>query len=336
MTDSAVAEGLALAARRRAGRRGAWLLVTLSPLSYLLGLYVLVQLDRRYPALRPLLLTDRIDSGAFDWRVAAMTPVGLLAIVTATLLIDVIVLGYDRSAMKRLTTPNASAKVDLFYTALRVSGGIQLLAFVFSLGTMYYVANWVHRYCALDLLSSVDSRLAQFGAVYLVNSLMFYLAHRLMHTPWLWEIHKVHHSAADLNLVTPFRNHPIDFAAMTMLNALPAALLGADPEVTLAYFAVNGLYQSIVHSELPFTGPVLDWIWITPAAHRVHHSNRPDHWNRNFGILTVWDRLFGTYHPPDTGPLTYGVDGDAVLNREARVREVFAIVGRWLTGQRHG
>ncbi len=226
--------------------------------------------------------------------------------------------------------------MDLFYVALRLSGGLQVLAFVFSLGTMYYLAGSIHRHLGIGLLSSVRSPVVQFGVVYLVNTLVFYLAHRLMHTTWLWEIHKVHHSAEHLNVVTTFRNHPIDLWVMTILNALPAALLGAHPTVTLSYLLVNALYQSMVHSELPVTGRVIDAIWISPPAHRVHHSNRPEHWNRNFGILTLWDRLFGTYHPPVLGPLQYGVDGDTIINRERRLVELFAIVGRWLAGQRRG
>ncbi len=42
--------------------------------------------------------------------------------------------------------------------------------------------------------------------------------------------------------------------------------------------------------------------------HRIHHSREPQHFNKNFGVVTsVWDRLFGTaYFPakdewPDTG-----------------------------------
>ena len=308
------------------------LLVAGASASYVLGMFALFELHMRYPAIRPFMITDRVGSESFAWLTAAMTPAGLIAIMCAALLTEVAVLGYDRSALKRLLHPNRSAKVDLFYLALRIGGGIQLLAFVFSLGTIYYVANTVHEHLAVGLLSPVNSLAAQFAVVYLVNTFVFYLAHRLMHTRWLWEIHKVHHAAADLNIVTPLRNHPVDFAIMTMLNAFPAALLGAHPLVTLIYYPVNGLYQSLVHSELPLTGRVLDWIWITPPAHRVHHSNHPEHWNRNFGILTIWDKVFGTYHPPEMGPLTYGVEGDAIFNRESRARELFDNVWRCLRG----
>src|SRR5437764_2746180 len=108
------------------------LLVVLSPASYLLGLWFLFQLDERYPALRSFLLTNRGGSTTFDWLTAAMSPIGLLVVLLASLLLEVALVGYDRSGLKRLMNPDASARVDLFYVALRLSGGIQLLAFVFS------------------------------------------------------------------------------------------------------------------------------------------------------------------------------------------------------------
>ena len=71
------------------------------------------ELQQRYPALRPFLLADRAGSSTFDWRMAAMTPVGVVAIMGASLLIEVAVLGYDRSALKRLLNPSASDRVAL-------------------------------------------------------------------------------------------------------------------------------------------------------------------------------------------------------------------------------
>ncbi len=306
------------------------LLVLTAAAGYLLGLWAVYQLHATYPALRPFLLAGDGIAGAQGWLVVAMTPLGLLAILLGSLLIEVSVLGYDRSALRRLVHPSASGKVDLFYVVLRLSGAVQVLAFVFTLGTVYYAANALQSRFAIGLLATAPLP-AQFAVVYVVNSLLFYASHRLMHTRWLWPIHKVHHAAAELNLVTAVRNHPIDFAVMTLLYALPGALLGAEVRVMLAYYAVNGVYQALVHSELRCGSPFLDAVWITPDAHRIHHSNRPDHWNRNFGILTIWDKVFGTYHPPEPGPLTYGVEGGETLNREERFREVFALVWRWMT-----
>jgi sterol desaturase/sphingolipid hydroxylase (fatty acid hydroxylase superfamily) len=45
----------------------------------------------------------------------------------------------------------------------------------------------------------------------------------------------------------------------------------------------------------------------TPSVHRVHHGKNARYIDRNYaGILTVWDRLFGTY-VEETEPVRYGI-----------------------------
>ena len=47
--------------------------------------------------------------------------------------------------------------------------------------------------------------------LFLLWDLSRYLLHRLLHAiPFLWEIHKVHHSAEVLTPFTLYRNHPIE------------------------------------------------------------------------------------------------------------------------------
>ncbi len=41
-------------------------------------------------------------------------------------------------------------------------------------------------------------------------------------------------------------------------------------------------------------GP-LKYILVTPQSHRVHHSDQPEHIDKNFGnFLSIWDFIFGT------------------------------------------
>jgi sterol desaturase/sphingolipid hydroxylase (fatty acid hydroxylase superfamily) len=140
----------------------------------------------------------------------------------------------------------------------------------------------------------------------------------------------VHHSADEMNLVTSIRNHPIDSIVNSLLNAFSVALLGAAPAVAILYYGLNTVYQMLVHSEMELKGRFWDRIWITPAAHRIHHSNRIEHFDRNFGILAFWDRLFGTYHAPTHEKLTYGVSDGDTFNRPQYLAEVFDNVRRWL------
>ena len=74
---------------------------------------------------------------------------------------------------------------------------------------------------------------------------------------------------------------------------------------------VNLFYQFFIHTELvPRLGP-LEWIFNTPAHHRVHHSSNPSCLDRNYGgILIVFDRMFGTFaEAPQDEPLRYGLVG---------------------------
>ena len=51
-------------------------------------------------------------------------------------------------------------------------------------------------------------------------------------------------------MLTPLRNHPVDFMLMAIINSVPAAFLGAQPIVVSAYLGLNALYQCAAHSEL--------------------------------------------------------------------------------------
>jgi sterol desaturase/sphingolipid hydroxylase (fatty acid hydroxylase superfamily) len=79
------------------------------------------------------------------------------------------------------------------------------------------------------------------------------------------------------------------------------ALLGTPPSaVVLASMAIV-VQDFFTHANvrLPETADrLLRWLIVTPAMHRVHHSQRMKEQNGNFGtIFSIWDRLFGTYLP---------------------------------------
>ena len=46
--------------------------------------------------------------------------------------------------------------------------------------------------------------------------------------------------------------------------------------------------------------PTLEYVFVTPRFHFVHHSVDRRFSDNNFGfLLSIWDRLFGTYVPPE-------------------------------------
>lgn len=158
--------------------------------------------------------------------------------------------------------------------------------------------------------TSIPLRVAYTLLFFIAYDLGRFIAHSVLHdVPWLWEFHKVHHSAEVLTPFTAFRVHPIDLAVMAFF---PAALTGClswgfhrfiDPGITVYTFFglhillwISNLVGNLRHWHVWVTyGPRLNRWLISPAHHQLHHSAEPRHWGCNRGNdLALWDRLYGT------------------------------------------
>ena len=131
--------------------------------------------------------------------------------------------------------------------------------------------------------------------------LLDYLAytwHRLLHSPLLWRLHRVHHSDLDMDLTTAWRFHFGEMLASIPYRAGLPALLGVRPATALAYEVVFEACTAMQHSNwrLPLAAerrlvPLL----VTPRAHGIHHSMVRAETQSNFGVvLSLWDRLHRT------------------------------------------
>jgi sterol desaturase/sphingolipid hydroxylase (fatty acid hydroxylase superfamily) len=148
--------------------------------------------------------------------------------------------------------------------------------------------------------------------LFLVDDFTRFFLHYLLHKiPFLWEFHKVHHSATVLTPFTIYRSHPIENYLYACRMALTqgvvvgvcyyyfgptlkmADILGANVFI----FLFNVLGSNLRHSHiwLSFGNTVENWI-ISPAQHQIHHSTNPKHFDKNFGTaLAIWDRMFGSH-----------------------------------------
>ncbi|MCR9159937.1 MAG: sterol desaturase family protein [Nannocystaceae bacterium] len=154
--------------------------------------------------------------------------------------------------------------------------------------------------------------------LFVVADLAFFVSHLLLHRiAWLWELHKVHHSAPVLTPLSVFRRHPGDilFDGLVggVMMGVAYGLIGwsAGEVVTgQQILGVNALlFTALIlgfnlqHSHVWLTWGPLERLLISPAAHQIHHSNAPEHHDRNFGnMLSVWDRLLRTYVSPTRTP----------------------------------
>ncbi|HTM44452.1 MAG TPA: sterol desaturase family protein [Polyangiaceae bacterium] len=159
---------------------------------------------------------------------------------------------------------------------------------------------------------------------FVVLDFSVFYSHWLQHKlPWLWEFHKVHHSAVTLTPVTVFRMHPIDYVLNLGLSGLLTGLFqGAffycfqkvssieivGVNLILFVFYLSGFNLRHSHIWLSFGKSLSQWL-ISPAMHQVHHSKAQAHIDKNFGFfLSIWDKLFGAlYIPQSKEELTLGL-----------------------------
>jgi len=127
-----------------------------------------------------------------------------------------------------------------------------------------------------------------------------YLHHRLFHhLPFLWRLHRVHHTDLDLDVTTGLRFHPLEIL-LSMVYKLGFVLGLGIPVVSVLIFEVLLNATSLFnHGNVMLPGQLerlLRLFVVTPDMHRIHHSTLPTETNRNFGFnLPWWDYLLGTY-----------------------------------------
>lgn len=151
--------------------------------------------------------------------------------------------------------------------------------------------------------------------------LSHYFSHKL---PLLWEFHKVHHSAQVLTPMTVYRMHPVDDLLNSSLGgfisgtALALALFLSAGKMNiyniagsnLIYIVFYLLGYNLRHSHVWLSyGKFWSKIFISPAQHQIHHSEKPAHFDKNFGLLfAFWDNWFNTlYVPKSKETITFGL-----------------------------
>lgn len=139
---------------------------------------------------------------------------------------------------------------------------------------------------------------AQIAIVVILSDFLFWLAHVIRHKSSLvWEFHKIHHAQEELNYFSAARVHPLDSLTVNLVRFLPFALIEADFAI-LAFVIWNifiRLYAMYTHSNIRLNMGPLKYVLVTPQSHRVHHSDLPEHQDKNFAnVFSLWDFMFGT------------------------------------------
>lgn len=212
--------------------------------------------------------------------------------------IELLFIGWNNSSLRKLFNPSKSTINDIFSYILYSTSLIVLIAAILSLGIPYfaktiffsetlfeageYLPSWAHLFIYLIFLDFIH-----------------YWQHRLMHRIGpLWEIHKFHHSAEEMNVITVYREHPLDKALLAFTSVIPIFLMGRPVGDFIIFFAFYNAIGFLKHSRLPWTlGWFGKYIIQSPRDHWIHHSKNREHHDKNFANnFAIWDHIFGTYY----------------------------------------
>jgi sterol desaturase/sphingolipid hydroxylase (fatty acid hydroxylase superfamily) len=165
---------------------------------------------------------------------------------------------------------------------------------------------------------------------FVISDLMAWWSHWMHHrVPTLWQFHAVHHSQREMNVLSDNRQHVIETIVAGTVAFLPAWFLGLSTTLA-ATLAISTIYVSaFIHTNVRTNLGPLRFIFVSPQAHRVHHSIEPRHYDTNFGtVFSWWDYLFGTRYPGDDEyPATGIVDTEFPMEISIRPTRVMRTWG---------
>lgn len=168
----------------------------------------------------------------------------------------------------------------------------------------------------------------QFGIIHWVNANVFWsiiicffvldffggwFVHIIEHkVNFLWRFHVVHHADNNVDVTTGLRHHPVESILRGIFFMMGILLSGAPMYAIMIFQTLLVIATQITHANISlprWLDNAASYFFVSPNMHKVHH-----HWKQPFtdsnygGILSIWDRLLGTFMRLDPKDIRYGLD----------------------------
>ena len=158
------------------------------------------------------------------------------------------------------------------------------------------------------------------------DDLLQYAWHRASHSvPFLYTLHRAHHSARYMSVQMMFRNNVFYYALMPSMWVSGLLVYLGMGEVYVGYLVVKLSVIAGAHSSVAWDAPlyrvrtlrplmwVVERVISTPSTHHMHHGLHADdgvtHYAGNYGnLLFFWDVLFGTARITRRYPPSFGIE----------------------------
>jgi sterol desaturase/sphingolipid hydroxylase (fatty acid hydroxylase superfamily) len=173
-----------------------------------------------------------------------------------------------------------------------------------------------------------------------VDDMVQYWYHRLAHKPFLWPLHRAHHSARYMSIRMTYRGNLFYFLLMPGVWLSGLLVFLGFGQVFMAYSVVKQAVTLGAHSAWRWDEPLYrirvlrPLMWVlertisTPATHWAHHAAHDrdgiGHYRGNFGnLLFLWDVLFGTARITRHYPDKVGLEDDYLFGEEHWIDQLF-------------
>ena len=187
----------------------------------------------------------------------------------------------------------------------------------------------IHTFLALIIIFLSDwARDNQFGLVYWLNASVLWtiivsflaldffggwLVHITEHkVPLLWRFHVVHHADNNVDVTTGLRHHPVESVLRGLFFFMGIIVSGAPMYAVMIFQTILVFATAFTHANirLPrWIDKALSYVFVSPNMHKVHHHWKQPFTDSNYGaVLSIWDRLLGTFKKLEPGEIRYGLD----------------------------
>lgn len=163
---------------------------------------------------------------------------------------------------------------------------------------------------------------------FIISDFIQWNTHRLLHTiPFLWKVHKTHHSVKEMGFAAHFRYNWMEPIVYKTILYVPLMLVGGFSleDVFIVHF-ISIAIGHLNHANLGWDYGFLKYLFNNPKMHIWHHKKfLPNKNGINFGIsLSVWDYLFKTnFVPTDGRDIELGFDDENSFPKDFIKQELY-------------
>ena len=144
----------------------------------------------------------------------------------------------------------------------------------------------------------------QLVILFILRDFIHWNVHRLLHrVPFLWEMHKVHHSVQEMGVAAHLRYHFGENIVYRVFEFTALSLIGFGVADYFFVYTLSLLIGHLNHANLVLPFGPFKYLFNSPQMHIWHHAKDvPVKTGVNFGLsLSLWDYLFRTAYLPSDG-----------------------------------